>query len=199
MDYDFYHFPRLNRAGGGTGVFLRKGFSVHKNDTPIFTSMECIDLTIKPDSRSSIRLITVYRPTRSQKNRATVSTFFNEFSLLLESVNLTPGYLLINGDLNFHMDVSDNVNASAFLDLLESAELKQNVSFRTHRSVIHWILSFTDRLTTYWLLFLPILTFPPTIMLSSALSLFKDPRPPSRKSFSRNFAIWIWSHGRKIS
>ena len=133
VDYDFYHVPRLNRAGGGTGVFLRKGFSVHKNDTPIFTSMECIDLTIKPDSRSSIRLITVYRPTRSQKNRATVSTFFNEFSLLLESVNLTPGYLLINGDLNFHMDVSDNVNASAFRDLLESAGLKQHVSFPTHR------------------------------------------------------------------
>ena len=94
---------------------------------------ECIDLTIKPDSRSSIRLITVYRPTRSQKNRATVSTFFNEFSLLLESVNLTPGSLLINGDLNFHMDVSDNVNASAFRDLLESAGLKQHVSFPTHR------------------------------------------------------------------
>ena len=133
VDYDFYHVPRLNRAGGGTGVFLRKRFSVHKNDTPIFTSMECIDLTIKPDSRSSIRLITVYRPTRSQKNRATVSTFFNEFSLLLESVNLTSSYLLINGDLNFHMDVSDNVSASAFRDLLESAGLKQHVSFPTHR------------------------------------------------------------------
>ena len=130
VDYGFYHVPRLNRAGGGTGVFLRKGFSVHKNDTPIFTSMEYIDLTIKPSSRSSIRLITVYRPTRSQKNRA---TFFNEFSLLLESVNLTPGYPLINGDLNFHMDVSDNVNASAFRDLLESAGLKQHVSFPTHR------------------------------------------------------------------
>ena len=48
-------------------------------------------------------------------------------------MNLTPGYLLINGDLNFHMDVSDNVNASAFRDLLESAGLKQHVSFPTHR------------------------------------------------------------------
>lgn len=95
--------------------------------------MECMDLTIGRDSRSSIRLVTVYRPTRSKKNRATTATFFEEFSLLLETVNLAPGYLLINGDFNFHMDVSDDTNASAFHDLLDSAGLKQHVTFPTHR------------------------------------------------------------------
>ena len=53
-DFAFYHVPRVNRAGGGIGVFLRKGFSVSRNDTPLFSSMECMDLSIS-HGNSSIR------------------------------------------------------------------------------------------------------------------------------------------------
>ena len=55
-DFEFYHVPRINRAGGGIGVFLRKGFSVSRNDAPLFSSIECMDLSISHDN-SSIRLI----------------------------------------------------------------------------------------------------------------------------------------------
>ena len=78
--------------------------------------------------------ITIYRPTRSKKNCATVGTFFDEFSSLLETVSLTPGYLLINGDYDFHLDVIDDNYTSAFRDLLESTGLKQHVEVPTHRS-----------------------------------------------------------------
>ena len=101
-----------------------------------------MDLSIS-HGNSSIRLITIYRPTRSKKNCATVGSFF-QFSSLLETVNLTPSYVLINGDYNFHLDVIDDNNASAFRDLLESTGLKQHVEVPTHRSG-HTLDLVTDR------------------------------------------------------
>ena len=65
---------------------------------------------------------------RSKRNRATPATFFEEL------LTLSPGYLLINGDFNFHMDVSTDTNANTFKDQLESAGLKQHVDGPTHRS-----------------------------------------------------------------
>ena len=49
-------------------------------------------------------------------------------------LTLAPGYLLINGDFNFHMDVPTDASTSAFEDLLESAGLKQHVVGPTHWS-----------------------------------------------------------------
>ena len=69
-----------------------------------------------------------------KKNRVTPAIFFNEFSTLLEMLTLAPGYLLINGDFNFHMDLPTDASTSTFDDLLESAGLKQHVVGPTHRS-----------------------------------------------------------------
>ena len=102
-DFDFHHVPRVNRVGSGIGVLLRKGFKVSRNEWQPFSSMECMDLLINHGS-SFIRLVTIYRPPRSKKNRTTPSTFFQVFPSLLETVSLTSGYLLINGDYNFHME-----------------------------------------------------------------------------------------------
>jgi hypothetical protein len=132
-DFEFHDIPRQNRAGGGVGIFLRKGFTVQRRDCIPFTSMEYMDVDISHGS-SSIRLVTIYRLCRSKKNRATPATFFEEFSTLLELLTLFPGYLLINGDFNFHMDVSTDTNANTFKDQLESAGLKQHVDGPTHRS-----------------------------------------------------------------
>jgi endonuclease/exonuclease/phosphatase (EEP) superfamily protein YafD len=95
--------------------------------------MECIDLFINTGG-SSIRLITIYRPPQSKKNRATPSTFLQEFSSLLEIVSLTPGYLLLNGDFNFHMELPNDAHASTFRELLQSAGLRYHVTKTTHRS-----------------------------------------------------------------
>ena len=132
-DFQFLDIPRQNRTGGGIRVLLRKGFTIQKKDCTPFTSMEYMDLDIS-NGKSSIRLVTIYRPPPSKKNRVTPTIFFNEFSTLLEMLTLAPGYLLINGDFNFHMDVPTDTSTSAFDDLLESAGLKQHVVGPTHRS-----------------------------------------------------------------
>jgi exonuclease III len=115
-DYEFYNVPRLNRTGGGVGVLLRKGFTVEIKYSPLFASMELLYLQISCGS-SSIRLVTVYRPLYI------VTVFFDEFSTLLETHILAPGYLLLNGDFNFHMNVESDMLANSFKDLLESAGL----------------------------------------------------------------------------
>ena len=132
-DFEFHHVPRVGRIVDGIGVFLRKGFNVSKSEMPLFSSVECMDSKISHGS-SSVRLITIYRPPPSKKNKATATTFFEEFSILLETVNLTSGYLLLNGDFNFHMESSNDAFASAFSDLLDSAGLRQHVTGPTHRS-----------------------------------------------------------------
>ena len=44
--------------------------------------------------------------------------FFDEFSMLLERLVSSPGNLLLNGDLNFHVNDPSDSTASQFLDLL---------------------------------------------------------------------------------
>ncbi|XP_072037124.1 uncharacterized protein [Amphiura filiformis] len=80
----------------------------------------------------SVRLVTIYRPHKSKKNKATASTFFSEFSTLLEmnSTGKTPVTFI--GDFNFHMDDLTDREAEGFRDLLASADLVQHVKEPTH-------------------------------------------------------------------
>ena len=132
-DFDFHHVPRLNRIGSGVGFFLRKGFKVTKTEWRSFSSMECMEcMESITHGNSSIKLITIYRPPSSKNNKATPSTFFKEFSILLEIVNTTPGYLLLTGHYNFHIESSNDSCAATFRDLLESIGLTQHVKGPTH-------------------------------------------------------------------
>ena len=92
-----------------------------------------MDLSISHGS-SSVRVITIYRPPPSKKNRATPATFFKEFSSLIETVTVTPGYLLLCGAFNFHMESACDSTAAAFRNLLQSAGLRQHVIGPTHLS-----------------------------------------------------------------
>lgn len=61
--------------------------------------------------------------------------FFDEFSRLLEHVLSEPSAsLMIAGDLNFHMENSNNVHIRQFIEILETFDLKQHVWSATHVS-----------------------------------------------------------------
>ncbi len=57
-----------------------------------------------------------------------------EFSTLLEHVTLHAGHILIAGDLNFHVDVESDRDASIFRDIFDTAGLKQLVVDPTHQN-----------------------------------------------------------------
>ena len=68
----------------------------------------------------------------SDDHRVPISKFFTELSNLMESVILSKEHLLVLGDFNIYVDVSNDINAEKFLDLLDSLGLKQNVTEPTH-------------------------------------------------------------------
>ena len=60
--------------------------------------------------------------------------FLEEFGSYLETIILSPESLILTEDYNFHVDVEDDPDARAFLDLLASMGLKQHVNVPTHVS-----------------------------------------------------------------
>ena len=134
QNYVFFHQSRTDKAGGGVGLLLRKWFTVKVNEVSKFKSMEYMDFKITARD-ASFRLLVIYRIHPSRKKKLTSAMFFEEFSTLLENLIVTPEYLLLTGDFNFHMDIPSYPDTSKFNDLLESAGLKQSVTGSTHRCV----------------------------------------------------------------
>ena len=79
-------------------------------------------------------MIIIYRPPYSDAHPITTGVFLTEFSDYLEHAVLCTDQLLICGDFNIHVDVSDDLDACRFLELLDSVGLDQHVSVPTHIS-----------------------------------------------------------------
>ena len=72
--YEFIHLPRPSR-GGGVGLILKKGFKVKENPVTSFNTLESMNITIS-SNEADFRLVIVYRPPPSKKNKLTPSMFF---------------------------------------------------------------------------------------------------------------------------
>ena len=80
------------------------------------------------------KLVVVYRPPYSEAHPITPRVFLEEFGSYLETIIISPESLILTGDYDFHVDVEDDPDARAFLDLLASMGLKQHVNVPTHVS-----------------------------------------------------------------
>jgi hypothetical protein len=130
--YSFFSVPRVDRAGGGVFLLLRKGFHVVQHPTSTFRSFELGDFSISSHA-ASMRLVIVYRMPRSKKNTATPATFLTEFSTYLEVLaSAHSDNVLICGDFNFHVEDTTDHDAAKLCDLLVSASLYQHVEDATH-------------------------------------------------------------------
>jgi len=127
------HIPRRSRRAGGVAIIHRKEITVdEKPVTFVAKSFEYMEAVVLSGS-SSIRLIIVYRPPPSKKNKLTPAMFFQEFADFLEIQTLTKGKLLLVGDFNFHVDVKNDNKAIQFVSLIEAAGLKQHITVPTHK------------------------------------------------------------------
>lgn len=102
------------------------------NSDNVFKSFEHINLNVV-SGKLNTRLIVIYRPPPSKKNKLTTSMFFTEFHDLLELMSQHEQPLLIAGDFNFHLDDTTNCDTIKFMDILDSANLSQHVLGSTHR------------------------------------------------------------------
>ena len=73
------------------------------------------------------KLSIIYRPPYSSQHPVTLNTFRDEFGTYLESIILVPEPLIVTGDLNIHINDTNDPNACEFLDLLVSMGLKHHV------------------------------------------------------------------------
>lgn len=84
-------------------------------------------------SASIVRIIIIFRSPISARNGLTHAAFFDDFSSLLEKLVSSPGYLLLAGDFNFHVNDSSDNTTNKFLDLLNCFNGKTVMS--TPRSI----------------------------------------------------------------
>lgn len=131
-DYTVLHIPRAVKKGGGIAILARKSFNITMNQNLGSKSFEQIDMLITYKN-FNVRIVVIYRPPPSTKNKLTTTQFFAEFSKLTEELTNCNKPLLIAGDFNFHLDDKKNSDACRFIDFLDSANMTQHVSESTHR------------------------------------------------------------------
>ena len=133
--YKLVDCPRVDRAGDGTALLFAQSVDVKLIDSGEKDSFEFSEYVMNSDN-NKLRVCVIYRSTYSAAHPVTAQRFLSEFAQYLESVILSPELLLICGDFNIHVDVVDNHDTIAFLDLLESFALKQHVDFPTHEHAV---------------------------------------------------------------
>ena len=129
--YRLLHCPRADRAGGGTALLFKDRFNELQFSAGEKSSFEFSEYLIDASS-FQFRLVIIYRIPYSAVHPITSSTFFLEFSDYLDSLLLSKVPLCIFGDFNFHLDVSGDVDAAKFADLLELLCLTQHDRSPTH-------------------------------------------------------------------
>ena len=157
--YSFSHVPRpYNKRGGGVGVVYKSCLTLTVNDTSVYgnyTHFEYMSCGIKSETQL-IQLNIIYRPPPSAQNGFRNSVFFDEWEFFLEKLSTVPHEQIITGDLNFHLDVSENVDTKRFIALLETYGFIQHVKGATHK-LGHTLDILITRMAS------TILTSPPTI------------------------------------
>ena len=121
-------------TGGGVAILFKPHIRLEAaKDKNKYTSFEHIISTLT--SRDKLfRIINIYRPDYSKNRRITPNTFFEEFTKMLDEVVILPGILIIVGDLNFHVENTENHYASRFLELLDEYSLHQVIKEPTHEN-----------------------------------------------------------------
>ena len=121
--HSFIQQDRNGRRGSGTGLLFKKAIDVKKIAAGEKSSFEFSEWRVSFNSLRA-KLVVVYRPPYSEKHPIKPRVFFGEFGSYLETIILSPESLILTGDYNFHVDVEDDLDARAFLDLLASMGLK---------------------------------------------------------------------------
>ncbi len=139
---------RLHNRAGGIAIVHHSSLKAEVKDKGSRQSYQYMDMFI-PRGSESIRLLVLYRPPyHSRTNPVPVSIFFEEFSSHMETLLLSPHYVVITGDFNIHMDLltvpdaalctdsekQSKQSASKFMDILSSFGLQQHINGPTHRS-----------------------------------------------------------------
>lgn len=134
-----------HRKGGGVAVFYRSCYKKKPITLPQITTFEYVSnrFTI---GLNSVVILAVYRP---GSDRPT-SSFYEEFSVVLEILLLESCTVIVGGDFNIHVQNLEDADMRKFMDLLDTYSMTQHVIGKTHsaHSTLDLILTFKDNRAT---------------------------------------------------
>ncbi|XP_077862694.1 uncharacterized protein LOC144344701 [Saccoglossus kowalevskii] len=144
--YSFKHNPRNTSSGGGIALIYKSSLklSTWKPITNI-KSFEATEATLIHQG-IALKLVILYRPPPSVKNKLNVSQFLLEFGAMLEKYGSYNGNLFIVGDFNLHIDDQPNSTTHKFTNIIDSCNLKQWVHDPTHirRHILDLVITNSD-------------------------------------------------------
>ena len=135
--YKIRSVPRSDgREHGGLAVLNNHSVTLKidkSNSNTVYPSFEFTQSTMKTVS-GLIRICNIYRPPYSENHRITVKQFITEFKDYLGNIALKPGYSLLLGDFNIHVEKENENYTRQFNDLINEFGFKQIVpiTMKTH-------------------------------------------------------------------
>ena len=138
--YKIYSTPcRTGKQGGGLALVCKRKLKMDMvNINANITTMELVIYKSKITMHNII-FILVYHPPNTS-----VLQFCNELSEILKEIVNIRGEMIMIGDFNIHMDITDDPNTITFNDFLDSFNLHNHVNFPTHKSLHYLDLVITD-------------------------------------------------------
>ena len=124
--YKLQHVGRETR-GGGIAIIHRGTLQGKQQKITKKKTFEVLE-TLLSTRRDAVRLCVVYRPPKSS-----ISVFFKEIEDYIADHATSTGKFLLLGDFNIQMNCKTNSSAVKFKRLLVSLNLKQHVTFQTHK------------------------------------------------------------------
>ena len=134
--FDVISVPRKGIGGGVGFIFNPSKVTVAENRVSGYKAFEVVEGVIKT-ANSILRICTVYRTTQKSKGRyqdTKVNTFLDEFGNYLDDLVIKPGYPILCGDFNFHVEKDNDPQAKRFITLYESKGWTQHSTEPTHKA-----------------------------------------------------------------
>ena len=118
--FSYIDKTRKNDGGGGVGIVYNKKLKMVE-----------ISITSNPKSfewmaiccNDSIAILTVYRP----PNKQSLPDFISEHDVVLAGISINYSSIIIAGDINIHMERSNDQFTQGFIDILVDNGLKYHI------------------------------------------------------------------------
>ena len=131
--YTISNQPRHSR-GGGLAILSRSDLTSKINKGPSYKSFtKYLDITLT-SGNMLLRVISIYRPPISAKNKLSFCQFLTEFSDFLERIYTSHNKIILAGDFNIKIDLISNSETDCFMDILGTFDLYQHIHTPTQYS-----------------------------------------------------------------
>ncbi|XP_060770970.1 uncharacterized protein LOC132881920 [Neoarius graeffei] len=152
--YSYIHQPRQTGRGGGVAVIYNDYLGVTQKPGCKFNTFEVLHTHImyvasKNKSTQLIPLLIIYRPP------GPYSEFLSEFADFISDLVISLDKALVVGDFNIHFDNPEDPLKTAFVSILDSGGINQNVIGLTHNGGHTLDLILTFRLNVDNVVILP--------------------------------------------